>query len=137
MTVKVPTYTDDNKVEFIEKWHTRECTKAEVLEVVAEIEELYLMPAFELLMNKKLRVVENGKEVGREICPIAFIDNEILKIIALESLCDKYHCLPTYPPTLDAQDPFLISCFMIISATKNRYELHRLERERQRLKAKK
>ncbi len=101
----------------------------EVLGAIEKIEAMKSAPLWTRLQMKWIPVMEGGKQVRREICPVAFVDGEVSEWIMLEALCDKYKgaaavMLEASEALLEPIIPFV---FMVIAETKNKYEMMKMK----------
>ena len=73
---------------------------------------------------KYIPVLEGNKQVKREICPVAFIDEEASDWIMLEALCEKYQgaAVEMLRESKALLDPIIPFVFIVIAETKNKYE---------------
>lgn len=114
-------------------WEIRHCDKVEILEALTEYEELDpAIPTFEALMNRMIEMPEKEFGKNKEICPIGLMDNQCWDLIELEGFCNAYKVVPVYPPCVDEQPPILVEAFMTILAEKNKYEMVRLQRMKEK-----
>lgn len=88
-------------------------------------------PLFTRLAMKYIPIMEGKQQVKREICPVAFIDDEVSEWIMLEAICEKYKgAIAKMPEIAEALlDPIIPFVFTIVAETKNKYEMAKLRKK--------
>lgn len=77
-----------------------------------------------------IQVIENGKPSNCEICPVAFEDNWTNNMMMIDSYCEKFKVPPSDP------GPHFQEISMTITATKNKYQMMKLEEDTRNAKKK-
>jgi len=118
------TREDENGKETIEIVAEPCYNTDDVLTAVDKIRTMKAIPLWTRFQMKYIPVLEGNKQVKREICPVAFIDEEVSEWIMLEALCEKYQgaAVEMLKESKALLDPILPFVFMVIAETKNKYE---------------
>ena len=129
LNIRVPYRNKDGNVERdLMKWRVESVSYHNIFDVLETYSVLApKTPIFEQMIMSAI-AFENPKET-KEICPIAFMTNTADHMLLLESVCEKYHCLPYNGNSIESQPNWVMDAFITISVAKDRYNTRKREIE--------